>query len=148
MSLLWRTGVPLALLALSGCGGSSNSSSATSSLPVPSSTTPSTAFPMPVPADAGRGSLKLAAEADEQLKFNTTSLRAERGRVTLAFANPSSLPHNVTIASNSGAVLGATPTFRDGTRTLTLNLKPGIYRFYCSVPGHRQAGMQGTLRVG
>jgi uncharacterized cupredoxin-like copper-binding protein len=30
---------------------------------------------------------------------------------------------------------------------LTLKLKPGRYVFYCSVPGHRQAGMEGTLNV-
>jgi len=44
-------------------------------------------------------------------------------------------------------VLGATQTFIGGSRKLTLALKPGTYTFYCSVPGHRQAGMEGTLRV-
>jgi uncharacterized cupredoxin-like copper-binding protein len=60
--------------------------------------------------------------------------------------NMSPLEHNVTIASGS-TVLGATPTFRGGSKTLTLSLKPGTYVFYCSVPGHRQAGMEGTLTV-
>jgi uncharacterized cupredoxin-like copper-binding protein len=53
----------------------------------------------------------------------------------------------VTVASSSGAVLGALETFQGGTKTLTLNLKPGSYKFYCSVPGHRAAGMEGTLTV-
>ena len=58
----------------------------------------------------------------------------------------SSLEHNVTVAEGS-RVLGATPTFVGGSKTLTLKLKPGKYTFYCSVPGHRQAGMEGTLNV-
>jgi plastocyanin len=60
--------------------------------------------------------------------------------------NMSPLEHNVTVAQGS-TVLGATPTFQGGSKTLTLNLKAGTYTFYCSVPGHRQAGMEGTLTV-
>jgi uncharacterized cupredoxin-like copper-binding protein len=56
------------------------------------------------------------------------------------------LPHNVTIAQGT-TVLGATPTFQGGTKALTLKLAPGTYTFYCSVPGHRQAGMEGKLTV-
>jgi len=58
----------------------------------------------------------------------------------------SPIEHNLTVAQGS-KVLGATPTFVGGSKTLTLNLKPGTYTFYCSVPGHRQAGMEGTLTV-
>jgi plastocyanin len=60
--------------------------------------------------------------------------------------NMSPLEHNVTVARGS-KVLGATPTFQGGSKSLTLNLKPGVYTFYCSVPGHRAAGMEGTLTV-
>ncbi len=66
--------------------------------------------------------------------------------MTITMANMSPLEHNVTIAEGS-KVLGATPTFKGGTMKLTLKLKPGKYTFYCSVPGHRQAGMEGTLNV-
>ena len=44
-------------------------------------------------------------------------------------------------------MVGATPTFQGATKTLSVKLKPGTYTFYCSVPGHRQGGMQGTLTV-
>jgi uncharacterized cupredoxin-like copper-binding protein len=57
------------------------------------------------------------------------------------------LSHNMTIESSSGTVVGATPTFQGATKTLTLSLKPGTYKFFCSVPGHRMAGMEGTLTV-
>ena len=53
--------------------------------------------------------------------------------------NMSPIEHNVTIAEGT-KVLGATPTFTGGTKAVTLNLKPGKYVFYCSVPGHRAGG--------
>ena len=71
---------------------------------------------------------------------------ARAGRVTITFANMAPEMHNMTIAAGS-TVLAATPTFQGGSHTLSLQLKPGTYVFYCSVPGHRQAGMQGTLTV-
>jgi plastocyanin len=59
----------------------------------------------------------------------------------------SSLGHNMTVESAAGKVEGSTPTFSDASKSVTLNLKPGTYKFFCSVPGHRQAGMEGTLTV-
>jgi uncharacterized cupredoxin-like copper-binding protein len=67
--------------------------------------------------------------------------------VAIAFTNEAPLSHDVTVESPSGSTVGATPIFQGGSKTLTLNLKPGTYKFYCSVPGHRQAGMEGTLVV-
>jgi plastocyanin len=99
----------------------------------------------PAPAAAG-SNLKLAANPSGLLRYNTKQLSAKAGRVSITMTNMSPLEHNVTIAKGS-TVLGATPTFQGGSRTLTLNLKPGTYTFYCSVPGHRQAGMEGTLTV-
>jgi plastocyanin len=91
-------------------------------------------------------SLKLTANPEGSLSYDTKTLSAKAGTVTITMANMSPLEHNVTVASGT-TVLGATPTFTGGTRTLTLKLKPGSYTFYCSVPGHRQAGMEGTLTV-
>ena len=119
----------------------------TSSTPAQPATTSSTQSSTPAPAASTTGAIKLAADASGALKFNTTALTAKAGKVTIDFTNSGPLAHNVTIASSRGPVLGATPTFRGGTKSLTLNLKPGTYTFYCSVPGHRQAGMQGTLVV-
>jgi uncharacterized cupredoxin-like copper-binding protein len=97
------------------------------------------------PAPAA-GALKLAANPSGQLSYDAKQLSAKAGSVTIAFANSAPLEHNLTIAQG-GKVLGATPTFTGGSRSLTLQLKPGKYVFYCSVPGHRQAGMEGTLNV-
>ncbi|HEY5193570.1 MAG TPA: plastocyanin/azurin family copper-binding protein [Solirubrobacteraceae bacterium] len=95
---------------------------------------------------SGSSSLKEAADPEGQLRYTTRNLSAKAGVVTISFANMSPLMHNMTIAQGT-TVLGATPTFQGGTKTLTLNLKPGTYVFYCSVPGHRQAGMEGKLTV-
>ena len=109
-----------------------------------SSRPPAAAAPASPAAPAS--ALKLAADPTGLLSYDTKQLSAKAGRVTIVFTNAASLEHNLTIAQGSTQV-GATPTFSGGTRTLTLNLKPGTYTFYCSVPGHRQSGMEGTLHV-
>jgi len=124
------------LLVLGGCGSSSKSSTSTPAAPA-----------SPAPSSSGGSTLSVAANPEGQLKFNTTSLTAKAGSVSISFANSASLPHNLTVASASGAAVGATATFQGGTRILALNLKPGAYKFYCTVPGHRAAGMEGTLTV-
>ncbi len=126
------------------------------SSPVPSSSSAAAGQPAattgaPAPASspaAGKAgsSLALAANPSGELAYNTKQLSAKAGTVTITMTNMSPLEHNVTIAEGS-KVLGATPTFKGGSKALTLKLKPGKYTFYCSVPGHRQAGMEGTLNV-
>jgi plastocyanin len=103
--------------------------------------------PPPSPPVTSKGSLALAANPVGELSYDATALSAKAGKVTIDFTNKSPLGHNVTIASAAGKVLGATPTFMGGSKTLTLNLPPGTYTFYCSVPGHEMAGMKGTLTV-
>jgi uncharacterized cupredoxin-like copper-binding protein len=101
----------------------------------------------PLSAAPVSGPLQLSANPQGTLAFNTKTLAAGSSNVTIEFTNKSQLSHNVTIANAKGKVLGATPTFDGGTKTLTLKLPPGSYTFYCSVPGHAQAGMTGTLTV-
>ncbi len=98
------------------------------------------------PSGSASSSVKDEADPEGQLRFATRELSAKAGTVTIDFANASPLPHNITIAHGT-TVLGATPTFQGGTKTLTLKLAPGTYVFYCSVPGHRAAGMEGKLTV-
>ncbi len=101
----------------------------------------------PVNAAPTNGPLMLAANPRGELAYNTTALSAGSTHVTIDFTNRSPVPHNVTVANAAGKVLGATPTFTGGTKVLTLTLAPGTYTFYCSVPGHEEAGMKGTLTV-
>jgi plastocyanin len=111
----------------------------------PTATT-GTPAPPSSPAAGATSALTLAADAGGQLKFDTKQLSAKAGRVTITLSNASPLEHNVAVAEGA-KVLGGTPTFASGSRRLTLTLKPGKYTFYCTVPGHRQAGMEGTLNV-
>ena len=141
----------IGLLAIAGCGSSSNSTTSSASTPPATSTpaqTPTTAStPAQTPTGGSGQALALAANPEGQLKYDKTSLTAKAGKVSIDFTNMAPEDHNMTLASSSGAVVGATPTFQGGSKTLTLNLKPGTYKFFCTVPGHRAAGMEGTLTV-
>jgi plastocyanin len=122
---------------------------ASTSAPASASPTATTGTPAPPSSPAAgkaASALALAANPSGALSYNTKQLSAKAGAVTITMTNMSPLEHNVTVALGS-KVLGATPTFVGGTKVLKLQLQPGKYTFYCSVPGHRQAGMEGTLNV-
>src|SRR5206468_3202518 len=105
---------------------------------------PAPAAPPP-PAAAGGQSLRLMASTDA-LAFNKKTLTAKAGQVTIVMSNPSPTPHNIAIQGGGVAKTGEIVS-QGGTSQVTATLKPGKYTFYCSVPGHRDAGMQGTLTV-
>jgi plastocyanin len=121
----------------------------TASTPAPGTPAATTGTPAPASSPAHKGSpsaIALAADPAGSLSYTTKQISAKAGSVTITFSNASPVEHNVTIARGS-TVLGATPTFTGGSKALTLTLQPGTYTFYCTVPGHRQAGMEGTLSV-
>lgn len=91
------------------------------------------------------GMLKLAADPSA-LAFDKTELSAKAGEVTIDFTNPSAIPHNVVIEEDGKELAGFEP-ITEGEESETADLKPGTYTFFCSVPGHREAGMEGTLTV-
>jgi plastocyanin len=67
--------------------------------------------------------------------------------VTIDFNNPQGLTHDVAIEDSSGKEVGKTELIASEETSTTVNLKPGTYTYYCTVPGHREAGMEGTLTV-
>lgn len=98
-------------------------------------------------AGGGGAATTLNVEASKTaLAFNTTKLTAKAGKVTIDFKNPSPIPHNVVIEQNGKELSGFEPV-AEGEESETAELKPGTYTFYCSVPGHREAGMEGTLTI-
>ena len=130
----------------SSTGGTPSGGQAGPAAPAPKATTGTPAPPSSPGRTTPARAVHLAAAAGGQLAYDTKQLSVQAGSVTITFANTSPLEHDVTIAEGS-KVLGATPIFTSGTRSVKLTLKPGTYTFYCSVPGHRQAGMEGTLSV-
>jgi len=91
--------------------------------------------------------LKLAA-VPNAIKYDTTQLSGKAGQVTIDFDNPSTaLSHDVCLEGPSGAEIGCSATVSGSSTSLSENLKPGKYTFFCSVDSHRQAGMEGTLAV-
>jgi plastocyanin len=75
--------------------------------------------------------------------FSPTTLTAEPGRVTVRFANRDLFWHTLTI--DALAVDLRVPV--NAEDRLSFDAAPGIYEFYCAIPGHALIGMKGTLVV-
>jgi plastocyanin len=98
------------------------------------------------PVSEQNGALEIDADPSGALKFLASSGSAKSGKVTLRSVNKSSTPHDIAITGGGLNQVGAVVS-NGGVSTVAVTLKPGTYTFYCSVDGHRQAGMQGTLTV-
>ena len=138
-----------AALALGACGDDDEDSGGTGTATTNTATT-TNETPPPEEAQSGGGqdATRLKADADPggELKFTVDALEAKAGPVTITMANPSDLPHAVAIQGNGVDEEGETVD-KNGTSTVTAELKPGEYEFYCPVPGHEEGGMKGTLTV-
>lgn len=95
----------------------------------------------------GGSTLEFEADPNGEIAYTTTKASAKAGKVTVDFNNPQSLTHDVAIEDSSGKEVGKTELIGEGKASTTVDLKPGTYTFYCTVPGHREAGMEGTLTV-
>lgn len=81
----------------------------------------------------------------DALKFEPTDLSAEAGTVAIELRTGETVEHNVVIEELDDRMVVETPPASSAVGTV--ELEPGTYTFYCSVPGHRAAGMEGTLTV-
>ena len=115
--------------------------------PAPNPTAPNTGGGKKAPTGGASQTLLLSADPTGALKFDKTALSATAGTVKIVLSNPAPLGHNVSLQGPNGVNLLGPTVQKGGTSQVSANLKPGSYTFYCSVPGHRQAGMQGTLTV-
>ena len=105
----------------------------------PSLGTTAAAAPSPGGATSGP-SLTISAQ---NVAFSTNALQAPAGEVTVTLENRDGFVHNFTIDSLGVAIVANGSQTSSGTFRAT----PGTYEFYCSVPGHRAAGMIGALTI-
>jgi plastocyanin len=97
-------------------------------------------------AAASTGSIVRISAVAAGLRYNVKTAHAKAGAVTIVFTNLSQVRHNVRLEIGEKEY-GGTKTIGHGTTRVTLHLAKGTYHFYCSVPGHEDAGMSGTLTV-
>ncbi|HET9017645.1 MAG TPA: plastocyanin/azurin family copper-binding protein [Thermomicrobiaceae bacterium] len=110
---------------LAACGGSGGSSNSGSS-----------------------GSSNSINVTETEFKITPNTFSAKAGKVTFVIKNAGTVQHDITVDVNGKAE--SSPLVNPGqtaTWTTTSSLTAGTYQVYCSVPGHRQAGMTATLTV-
>ena len=133
----------LAPLALAACGGGDNDTTS-------AQTTPTTTQAGGGGGGGGGGgaeTISLSADPSGAFAFEQTSLSAQAGNDTIDFDNPAPIGHDVCVEDSSGNEVGCSDVVTQDKTSLTVNLKPGSYTYYCSVDGHRAGGMEGTLTV-
>ncbi|HKH18892.1 MAG TPA: cupredoxin domain-containing protein [Solirubrobacteraceae bacterium] len=130
------TALVLATALLAGCGGDDEEQPAA---------TPEATQEEPASGGGGGATVDVSSPADGSLKFDQSELTAKAGKVTFNYDNPSSVPHAFEVEGNG--VEEETETITQADASITVDLKPGEYTYYCPVGQHRQAGMEGTLTV-
>lgn len=96
-------------------------------------------------AEGAGSTLHLAADPSA-LAYDATELSGKAGKVTIDFENPSAIQHDVAIEQN-GKEIAATELITEGKDSVSTELAAGDYTFLCTVPGHAEAGMEGTLTI-
>jgi plastocyanin len=105
------------------------------------------------PAVENGGKVSIPASPSGQLAYVTNKASATAGALTLEMPNTSGVSHNIAIESGehgataAGAKLGASQFTTKSTASVSVKLAPGTYTFFCEAPGHRAAGMYGTITV-
>ena len=126
----------LAAFGLAACGSRDNNDTTAAS------STTSTA-----PAGGGGETLAITADPSGKFAYEQKTLKAKAGTVTVDFDNPAPLSHDVVLEDSSGQEVGKTDLVAQDKASFTATVKPGTYTYFCSVPGHRDGGMEGTLTV-
>jgi uncharacterized cupredoxin-like copper-binding protein len=98
-------------------------------------------------AEAEDGVLTIPADPNGSLAYQFADAEAPAGQLTIRSPNDSSVDHDISVEGNGVDERGEVVK-NGGVSEVQADLQAGDYTFYCSVPGHREAGMEGTLTVG
>ena len=121
-----------------GCGGSDDSSDSSSSSSGSTASTDTSSTP---PTE----SVALQADPGGALAYVEKTLSAKPGELSIAFTNDSPIAHNVAVDDPKGNQLVESEIVTGASTTAQFTAKPGKYTYYCTLPGHEEAGMKGTL---
>jgi plastocyanin len=97
-------------------------------------------------AEAKGGVLTIPADPGGSIAYQFADAAAPAGHIDIKSPNESSVDHDISIEGNGVDEHGEVVK-NGGVSEVKVDLKPGEYTFYCSVPGHREGGMEGTLTV-
>jgi uncharacterized cupredoxin-like copper-binding protein len=125
----------LALMA-AGCGSSNNKSSSSGNGGGTSA-----------PKAAAPSAAGAVTESATEFKFSDPAATAKAGNVAVKLTNAGTTAHAIEIEGTPKGDIKTNVISPGQSATLTANLKPGKYQFYCPVDSHKQQGMKGTLTV-
>ncbi len=94
------------------------------------------------PAMAAAKTINTSTSKTAMFKFKGMPATLTAGTYVFAYTNNSGIDHDLKVGTVS------TPTFKSGTKTIKVTLKKGTkVKYLCTVSGHAQAGMKGTITV-
>lgn len=137
----------IAALAFVACGSSDDTTSSDTSEAPPAKESGGEKEKEAGGGTAGAATVDFEADPTGNLAYTTDSATAKAGKVAVNFTNASPVPHDVAIEDEAGETIAETEVLAEGSDSTTAELEPGEYKFFCTVPGHRQGGMEGTLTV-
>jgi uncharacterized cupredoxin-like copper-binding protein len=91
----------------------------------------------------GSGGSAIVIEATE-FAFSPKTVSSSAGTKTFELQNKGTIEHDLKIDALNIHTGNVAP---GSSKTASGELRPGTYEFYCTIPGHKEAGMVGTLNV-
>jgi plastocyanin len=97
-----------------------------------------------VTAPSGGGPASVTVDAFD-VYFSPKSVKAPAGKLAIDLEEKGSQQHTLVVEGVKDFELAVGPGKKSDRGTV--DLAPGSYTFYCSIPGHRAQGMQGSFTI-